>query len=88
MTATIFFADGTSLVIREDDTLTPIFSVKDSDASYASIGKSIDVYYHTHNGFIPSLMDCFCHCDFFYLNQDFSTVYSSNAIVRIVTEMR
>ena len=87
MIAIIYFSDGTSIGIHEDDRLTPIVSTDEIADGSASMGKSISVYYHTNNGLIPSLMDCFTHCSFFYLNNDYSTVYSTNSIVRIVTDM-
>lgn len=85
MTATIYFSDKETLTIKEGDVLTPIIKTNLDGMESASIGKPIDIYSHIHNGLIPSLMELFCHHDFFYLNNDFSTAYSVKSIVKITT---
>lgn len=85
MSATIYFSNGETLTVKEGDYLTPIVKSIFDGKEIASIGKSIEIYNHSNNGLIPSLMDLFCHHDFFYLNDDFSTAYSTKSIVKITT---
>lgn len=83
-TATIYFSDGTSLKISDEDVIIPVSMCNYNDESFCSMGKSIEIYNHEHDGLIPSLTTAFCQCNFFYLNTNGDTIYSSNAIVRIV----
>lgn len=87
MKATINFSDGSILSIKENDLITPIMPVTHEGTPSASIGKPVETYFHIHNGFIPALMEAFCHCDYFYLNDDYSVAYCAKAIVSIKTDL-
>ena len=81
--AIIYFSDKSTLKVKEGDMLTPIVLNKASDDVNASMDKPIELWNHVHNGLIPSLMDVFVKCDFFYLNHQYEVAYNSNAIVKI-----
>ena len=81
--AIIHFSDKSTLELKEGDTLIPIVSNKSVDEVTASMAKPIKLWNHISNGLIPSMMDVFIKCEFFYLNQNYDVVYNSNAIVRI-----
>ena len=83
--AVIYFSDKTSLVLHEDDLITPIILCPSNDVPQAAMGPSVKIEYHIHNELIPSIMDALCTCNFFYINQKFDVAYSSHAIVRIET---
>ena len=87
MKATIKFSDGSALNIKENDLIIPIMPVTHADTPSAAIGKPVEIYFHTNNGFIPSLMEAFCHYDYFYLNDDYSAAYCTKAIVSIKTDL-
>ncbi len=87
MEAVIKFSDNSKLTIHENDCIVPIIPQKVNDKFCASMTESIPVYFHTHNGLIPSLMDAFCNCDYFYLNQNYSIAYCTKSIISIETEL-
>ena len=82
-TAKIYFCDKSTVTVKEGDLITPIIPNEFDNATTASMGESIELWNHVHNGLIPSLMDAFTRCDFFYLNHNYNVVYNSNSIVRI-----
>lgn len=81
--ATIYFSDKSTLKVHENDILIPIVSHKTDDGIHASMDEPIELWDHVHNGLIPSLMDAFLKCDYFYLNHRYEVVYNSKAIVKI-----
>ena len=81
--ATIYFSDKSTIELNESDYLIPIVSNKLDDKITASMGESMQIWNHIHNGLIPSIMDVFVNCDFFYINHDYDTAYNSKAIVKI-----
>ena len=82
--AIIYLSDNSTIELREGDYITPISHFSDLDGKEnASMDESIELWNHIHNGLIPSIMDAFLKCNFFYLNHDYDTVYNSNAIVKI-----
>lgn len=84
--AIIYFSDKSSIEVKEGDSLIPIVSNNDNGKITATMSESIELWNHVHNGLIPSLMDAFVICDFFYLNHDYDTVYNSHAIVKITLD--
>lgn len=83
-TAIIYFSDQSTVTVSEGNLITPIISNKfDDDATTASMGETVELWNHVHNGLIPSLMDAFTRCDFFYLNHNYNIAYNSNSIVKI-----
>ena len=82
-TAIIYFSDQSTVTVSEGNFITPIISNKFDDTITASMGETVELWNHVHNGLIPSLMDAFMRCDFFYLNHDHNVAYNSNSIVKI-----
>ncbi len=82
-TAIIYFSDRSTLEVKEGDLLIPIFRSGDATSSFASMGEPVEIWNHTSNGLIPSLLDIFTQSSFFYMNGDSSSVYNSGAIVKI-----
>lgn len=87
MSALIYFSDKSTVEIHENETIIPIIANTLHNEPTASMGKPISVYKHVHNGFIPSLMDVFCNCDYFYIGNDYSTAYCGKSIVKIKTDL-
>ncbi len=87
MKATILFSNGSTLDIHEADTIIPVKPLINTDTLGSSMAPTVHILSHIHNGLIPSLMEAFCNCDFFYLNHDYSIVYCSKSIVSIKTEL-
>lgn len=81
--AIIHFSDKSTLELKEGDFLTPIISNELCDKVTASMTNPIKLQNHISNGLIPSIMDVFVKCDFFYLNHNYNVVYNSKAIVKI-----
>lgn len=81
--AKLYFSDKSTLDLSENDVLIPIVGHKSSDDVTASMAEPIELYSHVHNGLIPSIMDAFVKCDFFYVNHDYNTAYNSKAVVKI-----
>lgn len=82
-TAVIHFSDKSTLTLHEGDNIVPIIRVTFSDDDFTSMSKSEKIWEHTQNGLIPSIMDAFRNCNFFYLNNDMDVVYCVNSIVKI-----
>lgn len=83
-TATIYFSDQSTLVINESDYIIPVsLVVSENDEPFTSMGKPLEIYNHIHDGLIPALTTALCQCDFFYVNSNSGTIYSSNSVVRI-----
>lgn len=83
ISAKIYFSDKSILAVNEGDRIIPIIRIHSDKGDFASMGKSIELCNHIHDGLIPSLMDAFCLCDYFYVNENGSTVYNSRSIVKI-----
>lgn len=81
--AILHFSDKSILEVKEGDCLIPIVLNDLSGDVSASMDKSAELWTHINNGLIPSLMDVFIKCDFFYLNHDYNFVYNSKAVVKI-----
>lgn len=87
MKAIIQFSNGSALEIHETDVIIPITPLANEDVPSSSMGATVNVTPHVHNGLLPSLMNAFCNCDFFYLNHDYSIAYCSKSIVSVKTEL-
>ncbi len=86
--AKIYFADGSSLTVHENDLIIPIVidTICEAGTGYheiASMASSVKLVNHPTNGVICSLMDAFCFCRFFYVNDDMDTIYGTASIVKI-----
>ncbi|WP_419024340.1 hypothetical protein [Emergencia sp.] len=84
--ARIYFSDKSSIEVKEGDLLIPIIYKNDVSANFASMGEPSELWNHANNGLVPSILDVFARCDFFYLNGDSSNVYNSNSVVKISIE--
>ena len=83
--ATIYFADQSSIVIEEDDFLIPVsLHSANVDDPFSSMGKPLEIYNRIEDGLIPAITTALCQCNFFYVNSNGNTIYSSSAVVRIV----
>lgn len=81
--AIIYFSDKSIIELHEGECIIPIVRNDIPDDSSASMAKTITLSNHIHNGLIPSIMDAFVECDFFYINHDYNVVYNSRSIVKI-----
>lgn len=82
--AIIHFSDKSTVELKEGDYIIPISRFSDSEGKEnACMTAAVELWNHIHNGLIPSIMDAFLKCDFFYVNHDYNTAYNSNAIVKI-----
>lgn len=86
MKAVITFVNNSQLIVKENDAIIPIVSVTNNGKTFASTGKSFDVYAHAQINLIPALMDALLDCDFFTLASDELTVYNKNHIVSIKSD--
>lgn len=82
-TATIYFSDKSTIVVKEGDLIIPIVQTAISDNVFSSMGESVEIYNHVNNGLIPALLDAFYLCKFFYINSSDSPVYGTACIVKI-----
>lgn len=81
--AIIYFSDKSTIEVKENDHIIPILPINGDDGIHASMGESVEVWDHIHNGLIPAIMDAFAQCDFFYLNHNYDIVYNSKSVVKI-----
>lgn len=82
--AIIYFSDKSTIELKEGDHIIPISRFLDPDGKeIASMDVSVELWNHIHNGLIPSIMNIFLKCDFFYVNHNYDTAYNSKAIVKI-----
>lgn len=79
----ITFSNGATLEIEEDQLIIPISRLEHEGEISTSQYPMYKVWYHIHDGFIPSLTELLCQCDFFQLVGDNSKVYKSSAVVTI-----
>ena len=87
MTSTVYFSDGTTLVLNDGDIITPIIQASEpSDVSlFASMAENIVLHPNAHDGIVPSFLNVLLSCRFFYVNNNSSILYFSNSIGRIET---
>ncbi|HHY53140.1 MAG TPA: hypothetical protein GX499_07845 [Clostridiales bacterium] len=82
--ALITMSNGEVIELTCDDRLNPVGKViNEKGEKYASLFPAVQIWSHVYNGVIPSIADVVCNYPFFYINDDFSTLYSSSAIVKI-----
>lgn len=82
--ALITMSNGEVIELTCDDRLNPIGKATDEKGEkFATLFPSVQIWSHVHNGVIPSIADVVCNYPFFCINDDFSTLYSSSAIVKI-----
>ena len=83
MQTKINFANGTSVILQETDSIQPISLINVDGKSCASLGMPSELYWHVHDGLIPSLLDVLLSCDFFKIVGHSDAVYGTKTIVSI-----
>ncbi|MCD7968317.1 MAG: hypothetical protein LUG90_21480 [Clostridiaceae bacterium] len=82
-TATIYFSDKSTVILKEGDLIIPIIQHKENDDVFVSMGESIEIYNHINNGLIPALLEALYTCKFFYINTSDSPIYGTSCIVKV-----
>ena len=82
-TATIYFSDKSSITVSNEDSIIPMYGVTQGGESVAFLGEGVELNNNIHDGLIPSILDALCFCDFFYVNENGSTVYCTKSIIKI-----
>lgn len=83
-TATIYFCNGETLIVQENDLITPITKSEQNGDIFASMSRPIKIELHTQNGLIPSILGAFYSCNYFFINEDQSIIYGVNCIIKVV----
>lgn len=81
--ATIYFTNGATLVLHENDILIPIVRSEHQGEILASQSQPVSLENHIYNGLLPSIMSVLCICDFFSVSPNQDVAYGKNAIVKI-----
>ena len=79
----ITFSNGETLMLKEHDFITPIVLYEHNGEQVPSMTALNELWNHTHDGLIPSLMKSLYICRFFYINDNHNIVYGSHTIVKI-----
>lgn len=92
----IIFSNGESLVVQDGSKLIGIHSrdnravnISDKEKFYyprtTSTSEPLELWLHASAGMIPSLTEFLCNFEYFYLLDKENEVFSSNAIVKLVS---
>lgn len=81
--AKLTFSNGETLILSDEQKIIPIVAYQSEDGLTTSIDKSYEIYYHIHDGLIPSITEMLSRCKFFMLFDNRSKVYSSSAVVTV-----
>lgn len=81
--AVLTFSNGETLELYEDQLIVPISKLDINDDISISQCQTYKIWYHSSAGFIPSIGELLCKCNFFYLIDKPDKVYSSSAVVTI-----
>ena len=81
--AKITFSNGETIIISLNDYLTPVSKEEHKEEIFATRGKPVEMYLHIHDGLIPPIADVICCYSHFHVNDNFSTLYSSSAVVKV-----
>nr|DAJ91063.1 MAG TPA: hypothetical protein [Caudoviricetes sp.] len=79
----IIFSNGEVLTLKEHDLITPIVLHEQNGEQFPTMSKLNELWVHTHDGLIPSLMESLYLCRFFYVNENHNIVYGAHSIVKI-----
>lgn len=79
----ITFSNGETITLKEYDSITPIVLCEHNGKQIPSMAPSNELWNHTHDGLIPSLMESLYVCRFFYVNDNHNIVYGTHSIVKI-----
>lgn len=83
MEATVKFADGSTLTIRENQHLIPCIYTDYKGINEPVKMEGVKIKNHTNEGLLPALVAFFDSCKYFYVHDNSSTVYFTGAIVSI-----
>jgi hypothetical protein len=93
-TSVITFANGETLELNEKSLIHFVghFNNIDNESLYVSetiqYGGPVSLDdYHTELGLAPELVEYFHNSDYFFLHQDPNTIYSTNAIYKIESNL-
>ncbi len=81
--ALLTFSDGSTLQVKENQHLTPVVSYSKDDHFEVSLDNSFEIWYHIHDGLIPGLCEFLVNSSFFYLEDDRTTIYKSDSVIKI-----
>lgn len=62
--ALLTFSNGETLELYEGQLITPILKIVESDPIYVSQYTSYEIWYHIHDGLIPSILEMLFHVSF------------------------
>ncbi len=80
--AKITFSDGSTMTVSATDCLIPIVKYDHNGETLTSQDKVYEIWYHVHDGLIPSLTELLCKCEFFK-QIDGSKVYKTSSVVSV-----
>lgn len=75
----VTFADGSTLVFHEDQSLQTIVKTE----SGTSQSQIFTLWSHVHHGLVPSFTEMLAHGLFFFDIEKPSVIYSSSAVVKL-----
>lgn len=81
--ALLTFSNGETLKLHEGQLLTPISLISKGEDQFASKGAPCELWTHTHDGLVPSIVEFICKCDFFQLVDDPNKIYKSSSVVTV-----
>lgn len=83
--ALLTFSNGETLELRSEQLVVPIVKFPDEDGKRLSVSldQPYTLWYHTHDGLIPSICELLCNCEFFFLPDYRQKVYNSNTVISI-----
>jgi hypothetical protein len=77
------FSNGETLELCENQLIVPISKLIVNDDVSVSQCPTYELWYHSGEGFIPSVCELLCKCDFFQLKDDPNKCYNSKSVVTI-----
>ena len=83
MQAKINFANGTSLLLNDADSLQPVILAAIDGKSCATLANPVELYWHMHDGLIPAIMDVLLTCDYFKVVGEENVVYGTKSVVSV-----
>lgn len=81
--AIVTFSNGDTLELRLNQIIKPIVKLIVDDDITVSMGKPYELYYHIHDGLIPSIAELLAKCEFFQLPDDDRKIYKTSAVVSV-----
>lgn len=82
--ALLTFSNGKTLELCDEQLVIPISRFLDGKKEISvSKGLPYELWYHVHDGLIPSIAELLCKSDFFQLPDNENKIYSSSAVVSV-----